>query len=234
VDSYAGRLGCREIVIPRVASVFSAFGIASSDVKRVEMVSEPMLAPFGLDRWRLHFEALQARLVDGLEAERLPTVDLQLRWFVDLQFRGQVHTVRVPVSTDDLALGDGGEAVIERFCALYEAKFGAGTAYRKAGVEAMTFTVEAAAALPTPALDWLDADATDPADALLGSRPIHLGDGSAAEDVPVYAAERLRPGHAVDGPLLVEAEDTNVLVRRGHRLWVDGLLNMRIDLEARA
>ena len=33
-----------------------------------------------------------------------------------------------------------------------------------------------------------------------------------------------------DGPLLVEAEDTTVLVRPGHRLWVDGLRNMRIDL----
>jgi N-methylhydantoinase A len=233
VDSYSSKLDCREIVIPRTASVFSAFGIASSDVKRVEMVSEPMLAPFDLERWRGHFQALEARLVDGLEAERLPTVDLALRWAVDLQFRGQVHTVRVPVEAADLDAGDGGESVVDRFCAMYEAKYGAGTAYRKAGVEAMTFSVEAAAALPTPALDWLDDEDVSPSDALIGSRPIHLGDGAAADELPVYAAERLRPGHAIDGPLLVEAEDTNVLVRAGHRLWVDGLLNMRIDLGAR-
>ena len=234
VGSYASKLGCREIVIPRTASVFSAFGIASSDVKRVEMVSEPMLAPFALDRWRGHFQALEARLIAGLEAERLPTVDLELRWGVDLQFRGQVHTVRVPVQAVDLDAGDGGETVIERFCTMYEAKFGAGTAYRQAGVEAMTFSVEASAALPTPALDWLEDEDVAPADALLGRRPIHLGDGTAADDVPVYAAERLRPGHSIAGPLLVEAEDTNVLVRAGQRLWVDGLLNMRIDLGARA
>ena len=33
-----------------------------------------------------------------------------------------------------------------------------------------------------------------------------------------------------DGPLLVEAEDTTVLVRPGHRLWVDGMRNMRFEL----
>lgn len=230
VDSYSSKLDCREVVIPATASVFSAFGIASSDVKRIEMVSDPMLAPFELERWRGHFEALEERLRDGLEAERLPTSALELRRFVDLQFRGQVHAVRVPVGEEDLGAGDGGERVIERFCALYEAKYGRDTAYRKAGVEAMTFVVEATAALPTPALDWLDDEGADASAARIGVRPIHLGDGSVADDVPVYSAERLRPGHSVRGPLLVEAEDTNVLVRDGHRLWVDGLLNLRIDL----
>lgn len=229
VDSYASRLGCREIVIPNVASVFSAFGIASSDVKRVEMVSEPMVAPFDLGRWRRHFDTLKLRLRVGLESERLPAHDLRTQRFVELQFRGQVHTVRVPVSAADLDAGDGGEAVIERFAALYEAKYGAGTAYRKAGVEAMTFVVEAIAVLPVPELEWVDDGASDAA-ACTGAREVHLGNGSAADDVAIYSAERLRPGHSIEGPLLVEAEDTTVLVRAGHRLWVDGLLNMRIDL----
>jgi N-methylhydantoinase A len=230
VDSYARKLGCREIVIPRVASVFSAFGIASSEVKRVEMVSEPMLAPFDLERWRRHFERLEQRLQRALENERMPIEDLRLQWFVELQFRGQVHTVRVPVRREDLAADDGGEGVIERFASLYEAKYGRGTAYRKAGVEAMTFAVEGMAALPTGTIEWLASGDPDPTRAQIGTRTIHLGDASAPEDVPVFAADRLVPGHVIDGPLLVEAEDTNVLVREGHHLWVDGLQNMRIDL----
>jgi N-methylhydantoinase A len=162
----------------------------------------------------------------------MPTRELRLQWFVELQFRGQVHTVRVPVRREDLDAGDGGEGVIERFATLYEAKFGRGTAYRKAGVEAMTFAVEGMAALPTGTLEWLQSGDSDAAHAQIGTRPIHLGDGGAPEDVPVFSADRLAPGHVVDGPLLVEAEDTNVLVREGHRLWVDGLQNMRIDLGA--
>jgi N-methylhydantoinase A len=228
VDSYASRLGCREVVIPQAASVFSAFGIGSSDAKRVEMLSEPMAAPFELDRWRRNFETLEERLRDRVETENLPARDLQTTWFVELQFRGQVHTVRVPVQSADVDAQDGGEAVVDRFATLYEARYGAGTAYRNAGVEAMTFAVEAVARLPVPELEWVEPNGAGlPTPA--ATRPIHLGNGS-AEEVTVYAAHDLVPGHLLDGPLLVEAEDTTVLVRAGHRLWVDGLRNLRIDL----
>ncbi|WP_028921585.1 hydantoinase/oxoprolinase family protein [Pseudonocardia acaciae] len=228
-DAYASRLGCREVVIPRAAAVFSALGIASSDVKRVELVSDPAPAPFDLDRWRGHFDRLSARLRDGMASEGLPVASMHLRRAVDLQFRGQVHAVRVPVEPEDLSRADGGEAVIDRFTELYEARYGAGTAYRAAGVEAMVFSVEATAALPVPALDHLDDEGGDPAAARVRERPVYLGDVT-PESVPVYAADLLRPGHRVDGPLLVESEDTTVLVRAGHELWVDGLLNLRIDL----
>jgi N-methylhydantoinase A len=228
VDAYASRLGCREVVIPHAASVFSALGIGSSDAKRVEMLSEPMAAPFELARWRRNFEALEERVRMSFETEHLPAHDLQTTWFVELQFRGQVHTVRVPVQATDLDAQDGGEAIIDRFATMYEARYGAGTAYRKAGVEAMTFVAEAVARLPVPELEWVEADDAGPP-APSGVRPIQLGNG-AAEDVQTYATQDLHPGHSLDGPLLVEAEDTTVLVRPGHRLWVDELRNMRIDL----
>jgi N-methylhydantoinase A len=215
-------------VIPHAASVFSAVGIGSSDAKRVELLSEPMAAPFDLERWRRNFGALEERLRVRFETEHLPARDLHTTWFVELQFRGQVHTVRVPVRASDLDAADGGEALIDRFATLYEARYGAGTAYRKAGVEAMTFAVEAIARLPVPELEWVQVDGASPP-VPAGTRPIHLGNG-AAEEVPVYAAEDLYPGHSLEGPLLVEAEDTTVLVRARHRLWVDGLRNLRIDL----
>jgi N-methylhydantoinase A len=31
------------------------------------------------------------------------------------------------------------------------------------------------------------------------------------------------------GPAVIEAEDTTVLVHPGQQLWVDGLLNLRIE-----
>src|SRR5919109_221616 len=50
--AYARRLGCRHVVVPRAAAVFSALGIGISDVKRVAMASDPSRAPFDLARWR--------------------------------------------------------------------------------------------------------------------------------------------------------------------------------------
>ena len=109
-----------------------------SDAKRVAVLSDPSRAPFELDRWSARFLELEESLRREFEEEHLPTGSLSLRRYVELQFRGQVHALRVPVEHGDLQLDDGGERVIDRFSDLYEAKYGPGTAYRKAGVEAMT------------------------------------------------------------------------------------------------
>jgi N-methylhydantoinase A len=228
--AYAAKLGCRHVVVPRAAAVFSAFGIGVSDVKRVVVASDPSRAPFDLARWRSRFRELERTLARDFERERLPTGDLELRRFVELQFRGQVHAVRVPVEDADLELADGGERVIERFSELYEGRYGTGSAYRKAGVEAMTFSVEGLAALPLPQPEALPDEGTDPGRAAIGDRAVHLPGRGGIENARVYDVDRLRAGNELLGPALVEADDTTVLIHRGQRLWVDGFLNLRIEV----
>ena len=230
VGSYAKKLRCPHVVIPQEASVFSAYGISMSDVKRVVMVSDPARAPFDLDQWSRRFADLETTLTKQLGEEGLPTESLTTRRLVELQFHGQVHTLRITVEDEDLAAGDGGEALIERFTEQYEARYGPGTAYRKVGVEAMTFVVEGLAALPrgVPAPEQLaDADASA---ALDGERDVYLHEEGAFVPVRVYRAERLQPGNRADGPAIIEAEDTTVLVHPGQRLWVDAYRNLRLDL----
>ena len=228
--AYAEKLGCRHVVVPRAAAVFSAFGIGMSDVKRVALASDPSRAPFDLDRWQARFRELERSLEADFERERLPTGSLRIERFVELQFRGQVHAVRVPVGPDDLTAEDGGERVVERFSELYEARYGRGSAYRKAGVEAMTFAVEGVAALPLPESRPLPDEGTDPAGALRGERRVYIPELGEPREARVYSAEHLRPGNEIAGPALLEAEDTTVLVHPSHRLWVDGYLNLRIEL----
>lgn len=231
-DAFASTLGCGEVVVPAVAAVFSAFGIAGSDAKRVVEMSDPMRAPFDLPRLKAQFEELQAGVEAEMKGQRLPIGDISVSRYIHLLFRGQVHTVRVPVDDPDLAACDGGETLIRRFTDLYESRYGQGTAYAKAGVEANAVSVEAVAQLPKPAMAEEDMKDADPSKALKGRRSVYLHEAGAFSDVPVYDSGKLRPGHEAEGPLLVEAEDTTILVRTGHRLWVDGYRNMRIDLRA--
>ena len=228
--AYASKLGCRHVVVPRAAAVFSAYGIGMSDAKRVAMASDPSRAPFDLSRWRARLEELEESLRRGFEEERLPAGNLVLTRYVELQFRGQVHAVRVPVEVADLEVDDGGERVIERFARLYEARYGPGSTYREAGVEAMTFAVEGIAGLPLPEAKALPDEGADPSAARSGERPVYLPQVGGLETTQVYRAEALRPGNELTGPAIVEAEDTTVLVHPGHRLWVDGFLNLRMEL----
>lgn len=229
--SYAAKLGARQIVVPHAAAVFSAFGIGVSDAKRVAIASDPMRAPFDLARWRRRFAELEESLRSELAEEHLPTGNLAFQRFVALQFRGQAHTVRIPVTDADLEPDDDGDRVIVRFIELYEARFGSGTAYRQAGVEALTFSVEATAGLPIPRQEPASPEGADAAHARKSSRQVYLHESGGFVDVPVFDADRLRPGNELAGPAVVEAPDTTVLVHGGQRLWVDGFQNLRIDLE---
>jgi N-methylhydantoinase A len=192
----------------------------------------PDAAPFDLERWRRRLDELRDSLERDLRAEQLPTTGLRLQRFVELQFRGQVHTVRVPVEDADLDADDGGMGVIDRFAEIYEGRYGAGSAYRQAGVEAVTFAVDGIAALPLPKAEPAADEGPDASAAISGRRRLYLPETAAFEEVETYDAEKLRTGNALAGPALVEAEDTTVLVPPGQRLWVDGFGNLRMELSA--
>jgi N-methylhydantoinase A len=228
--AYAATLGCRQVVIPQTAAVFSAFGIAASDAKRVVEVSDPTRAPFDLSRWRARFVDLEAEARRQMEAERLPTGSLRLQRFAHLQFRGQVHTVRVPIDDADLDAMDGGERIVAAFTSLYETTYGPGTAYRAAGVELVTLSIEVVASLPKPVLDDAPGGPADAGAAVKDERAVYVHEARGYLPVRVYAAERLRPGHRLAGPALIEAEDMTVYVHPGQALWVDGMANFRIEI----
>jgi N-methylhydantoinase A len=143
-----------------------------------------------------------------------------------------VHPVRVPIEDEDLARDDGGEGLIDRFVEMYETKYGPDTAYRKAGVEAMTFVVEGIAPLDIPVPEPLPVEQGEATDAKRGERLVYFRELDGYELVGIYEAERLRPGQEVKGPAIVEAEDTTVAVHPGQRLWVDGFLNIRLELDS--
>lgn len=229
-DAYSSVLGCSEVVVPSVASVFSAFGIAGSDAKRVMEMSDPIRFPFDLSRFRTHFQTLENAIVGEMKEQRLPIGKIKLRRYVHLLFKGQVHTVRVPVTDFDLKAPDRGQAIVWRFVELYELRYGEGTAYTQAGVEAVALSVEAIAELPKPKLAETRPGSPDASKAIKLKRRIYLHERKAFVETPVYAGDRLRPGHRLKGPALIEGEDMTVLVRSGHALWVDRYQNLRIDL----
>jgi N-methylhydantoinase A len=216
-----------------VASVFSAFGIAGSDAKRVIELSDPMRFPFDLPRIRRHFDRLKMSIVQQMTDQRLPIGEINLSCFVHLLFKGQVHTVRVPVTDFDLNAPDRGQGIVWRFVDLYENRFGVGTAYTQAGVEAVALSVEAIANLPKPSLARNRLGPQNARTAIKLKRPIYLHERKGVADVSVYAGDRLKPGHRIRGPALVEGEDMTVLIRTGHQLWVDAYANFRIDLRVK-
>ena len=72
------------------------------------------------------------------------------------------------------------------------------------------------------------ATSTDPAEALVGSRPVNLDAATGFVDTPIYDYQRLRAGHRFSGPAIVEVPTTTVVVPRGTVATVDHLGNLNL------
>lgn len=223
VGAYARDAGVRQVVISPFAPVFSALGIATADLVRLYSQSEPMVLPPDLDRLNSTFERLTAAAITDLGAMGMAQRDLVLVYSVDMKYRRQTHEVHVPVPTPPLTT-IGFEQVVEGFEQLYERTFGAGTAYRQAGIELTTLRLLATGPIPKPALRKYPLDGEDPQAAYMGQRPVCFAAGFVS--TPIYNMEQLRPGNLIQGPAVIEGDATVTVVHPGQMMRVDHYLNM--------
>jgi len=137
----ARELGIARILIPALATVFSAYGVVASDLLHVLATTEarPLTdpAPIAATYSRLEAEGRRLLAADGIVAGHQV-----LRRSAQVRFRGQLHAV-------DVAVADGAidapflEQVGRDFVREYERLFGAGTASPQAGMEAITLRIDA-------------------------------------------------------------------------------------------
>jgi N-methylhydantoinase A len=125
-----------------------------------------------------------------------------------------------------------GEEILERFEEQYERINGSGAGYREAGVQAITYRMRAKAGLGFPVVlpDLPPADGPDPAGALVEERSVCLDSRIGFAPTPVYDYARLRAGHEITGPAIVDVPTTVVVVPAGVTGRVDHLGNLVLTL----
>jgi N-methylhydantoinase A len=229
--AYAAEVGVSEVVVPlgQVASAFSAYGLASSDIVVALELSDPAAMPLDPVRVEKNFAELESQVREALERQGVRYTSVQLDREIDMRFTMQLAELAVPVAAgpvDDGVVAATAEAFERRYAEL----FGAGTGFSAAGIQAITYRVRGTGVLPfsprLPAL--LAAEEGDATPAPLGIRPVNLADGAGFVDTPVYDYRTLRAGHALPGPAIVEVPTTTVVVPAGATGTVDRLGNLSI------
>ena len=220
-------LGVKTVIIPQAASVFSAWGMIMSDLRRdsfrtmVISLVEDSLPDIGA-------------LVDDAEADitaqfaddGVAVGDVNIDLFAQLRYENQEHTSEVKMTKSDLAAGGGIDGLIERFHAQYEAEY----TYRlDAGVDFVGLHLVATADVGKPDITEQPLGDADTATAHAGSREVDFAtDGK--HDAALYDGSALRPGMSFDGPAIVEWQGTSVVIHPGCSAQMDGFGNLRISL----
>ena len=215
---YAGRyaedLGVREVVVPALASVFSAYGAAATDLRAL---AEVELRPEPLERAVQWLPAtladLEARARRDITTDDADAITVERR--VSLRFTRQVHALAI-VLDDTVSANDiDASALAARFRHEYERLVGAGTAFASAGVELVSVAVEARApVVTTTSIVGSSHAPTTGAVAVLHTRNAYF-DGE-RRDCPVYDGTTLPAGSVLEGPAFVELPTTTLVVYPGH------------------
>ncbi len=219
---YGAQMEVKDVIVPSLASVFSAFGIAASDVKRFYAASSPMQVPVDLSRLNTTLRELEARAradLDGRAADLLRTAEVR--------YKGQWDVIEVPLPPGTLDRAAEAE-VVARFEKRYEELYGTAAGFRGAGVELVSYSLTSVGRNPKPVLVRSRAEADNRAPARKATRQALFPPDSVAVATPIYDMAQLRPGHLIAGPAIIEAVNTTIVVPPSQRASVDEYLNVHI------
>jgi len=227
---YAAEVGVRNVVVPlgQVASAFSAFGLAASNVVLSAEMSDPSAVPLDPSRVEKNLLRLETQALAALERQGLKFADVVIEREIDMRFTAQLAEIATPVPVGTLTervLADVADSFERRYAELY----GEGTGFRDAGIQAITYRVRATGVFPfSPTLPEVKAaDSADASDALVESRDVRLGT-LGYEQTAVYDYRKLLAGYSFEGPAIVEVPTTTVVVPRGTTATVDHLGNLNL------
>jgi len=225
----ARELHVGRVLVPELASVFSAFGAASADIRRERsrlvgalLPADPALLASVATDLR---DAVDADLAaDGIEAE-----NRAISYEVDLRFHRQKW--ELPIRwTAGFGWGDQ-EAQLGRFRDEYVRHYGPGAMITGAPVDLVAMRAVGEGRTVRARLTPIDATVPAPAP-VAGTRKIDVGRDAGWLEVDVVLGEDLRPGHTLVGPAVVDSVDTTIWVSPGTRARVDQYGSL--DMEVRA
>lgn len=219
----ARRLGCREVIVPRLAGVFCAFGMLNADIRR-DGVRSFMVSLTGpaLTEAEQAFESLEQEVGEALARQHLKPDAAVYERMLDMRYPGQQSSLRILYSRDP-------GAVLTAFETAHQALYG----HVQLDSTPMIAALRVSGSIATPAM----ATARPPRPS--GGKPMastHRNvwmEESGMVEIPVYRGPDLRPGQSVDGPCVIEEKTTTILVNAGDRLTVStsDIMSISIGLQ---
>jgi N-methylhydantoinase A/acetophenone carboxylase len=233
---YGGHVETRSIMTFPFASVFSAFGIANTDfVRSYERGAAIKLYQAHIDQWLQDFDAFNG-VVAAMQGEALRDAEelgaQHVSWGLELSMRYgmQPHVTRIRSPRITVHSPADVREVYAAFEREYSRVYSPSATFLMGGVEIVGFTLWSAIRTRKLELPVLPLQGEDPAAARKSARPTFWGPERGWLDTGVFDLEALRPGNRIEGPAIVEAPDTTIVIDPSRGFRVDERGNGVIEL----
>ena len=228
--AFARELSVQRVIVPYTASVNCAFGLASTDVMHEYGVTLTKSAPCPAEEINAIYEPMVEAATQMLEQEGFSGDKMSFRWSVGFRYAMQVHEIITPVRAATPLDDDGMERLIDDFEALYENRYGKGSAYRDAGIEMTRFRLSAAGRIERPEFAAQPLADASPDAARTGRRRIFVNGHDSLSEADIYDFEKLRPGNIINGPAVIHTPITTIVVQDNQQGLMDGHKNIIIGI----
>ena len=217
----ARALGCPTVYVPRLAGVFCAFGMCSTDIRQdfratwLKPLSEGSVAAIEKGFSELTVAAEARLAVSGFALS-----DMAFERGFDLRYVGQQWPLQVPAPSLDIA------RIRSDFEARHERQFG----HHQPNGQIEIVHLRLAAIGHLAELRSPDRTRTTAKPVPYAHRHVHLGTKAGFQAVPIYDGNQLRPGQSLGGPAIIEERNTTILVGPHDRLEIDASDNFLIQV----
>lgn len=219
-------LQVKKVIIPAAASVFSAFGMMMSDLRRDYFITQLAdLSPGAADKIERVFHETESSARKTFVAEGVSTEKVSFMRYGKFRYQNQEHTTEVLMDgqISDTTLS----TIAEDFHTAYEREY----TYRlDAPVEMVGIHLVARAEVGKLVLKPAPLGDTDAQSAFKGQRDVDYA-LEGRHNATIYDGEKLAPGMSFYGPAIIEDAGSTVVIHPGNGVLVDAYRNLHITLE---
>jgi N-methylhydantoinase A len=210
-------LGIRQIIVPRLSSVFCAMGAVISDLRHdyVRTIATRS-SEVDFDKFNKIYQEMEQEAHKTLEREAIAEKDRYFRPAMDMRYVGQFHEVEVDVPHGLFGPEQLAE-VIEHFHDRHESLY----AFRDI-VETEIINVRLAAfgRVVEPSLKGFTYEGKDAGSHLKGKRDVFFEEAGGFISTPIYDGDVMKYGNIVEGPAIIEQVTTTMVVPPGYTIEV--------------
>jgi len=219
-------LGIRRVLIPPAPGILCALGLLVAPLRLDLVRTRVALLDATMETELVQgFEELEQHASAWLDREGVPPSRRRLTRAFDMRYVGQNFELTVTPSAGTSPLD--APALRGAFLGEHERVYGYAAPDEPVQIVALRLTAFGDREVPPmPALPA--ASTADPKEARIGERAVYDEEARDFQMTPVYRRERLRAGHRLQGPAVVEQMDSTTVILGGQEARVDERANLVI------
>ncbi len=204
----AEEIQAKNVLVPPNPGTLCALGALTSDfIYDAVSSGQDLLEDVPVSQLKDKFNTLSAEAIEWIEQQELSVLEgTTLLYSMDARYKGQAFEIELPISLSWLEDGNY-EQITKAFHEVHHRQYGHSDP--NTSIEIINLRVRIVGHTPKPELKDIE-KATDVYPNAISTRKIMLN--GIEYDASIYSRTQLKFGHLVNGPAVVEQDDTTVVI----------------------